>query len=128
MQAVQESLLAQGSSLARHGVVGAVLIDAVPARGTVWTQPPAQDLSPFVVADPVLGVYLNVPAAVAPQGGGFTTLAGTLAPTPSAATFVANGWAGIEPMTRRSSWSARARRCGVRRCGRVHSRCATVRS
>ena len=100
VQASQEALLAQNSSLAKHGVFGAILVDAVPARGTQWTQLVSPDFTPFVVTDPVLGTILNVPAAVEPQAGGFTTLAGTIAPnTPSAATFVANDWAGVEPIT-----------------------------
>src|SRR5204863_1297142 len=41
VQTAQELLLAQNSSLARHGVPGAILLDAVPANGTQWTQPPA---------------------------------------------------------------------------------------
>ena len=101
VQAAQEALLAQGSSLAKHGVFGAVLIDAVPARGTVWTIPAPADVSQFVVlGDPVLGTYLNLPAAIGPLTGAFTTLLGTLVPSaPSQATFVANGWMGPEPIT-----------------------------
>jgi hypothetical protein len=100
VQGTQEALLAQGSSLAKHGVFGAILIDAVPNAGSVWTQPPAQSLGPFIVNDPVLGVILDLPAAAGPSGGGFTTLAGTLAPnTPSVATFIANDWIAPEPIT-----------------------------
>jgi pimeloyl-ACP methyl ester carboxylesterase len=101
VQAVQEALLAQGSSLAKHGIFGAVLVDAVPARGAQWHIPPAADVSQFVVPnDPVYGTYLNLPAFVGPQTGAFTTLGGTIVPNaPSAATFVANGWMGPEPIT-----------------------------
>ncbi len=100
IQAAQETLLAQNSSLAKHGVVGAILIDAVPARGTQWTQLVAPDYTPFVTTDPVLGTILNLPAALEPQAGGFTTLAGTIVPNaPSAATVVANNWVGPEPIT-----------------------------
>lgn len=99
-QAAQEALLSQGSSLLKHGVFGAILVDAVPARGTPWTQLLSPDVTPFVVADPVLGTYLNVPAAVEPFAGGFTTLSNTIAPNaPSSATFVANNWVGPEPIT-----------------------------
>lgn len=100
VQAAQEALLASGSSLAKHGIFGAVLVDAVPARGTVWTMPPPNpNLSSFVVTDPVLGTYLNLPAAAGPVGGGFTKLDGTLAPnTPPATTFIANDWVGPEPI------------------------------
>jgi pimeloyl-ACP methyl ester carboxylesterase len=100
VQGSQEALLAQNSSLAKHGVFGAILLDAVPANGTQWTQSTPPDFTPFVVTDPVLGTILDLPAALEPQAGGFTTLAGTLAPnTPSAATFVANDWVGPEPIT-----------------------------
>jgi pimeloyl-ACP methyl ester carboxylesterase len=100
VQGVQEALLAQGSSLAKHGVFGAILIAAVPNGGSVWTQGPAADLSAFIVNDPVLGVILDLPAALGPFAGGFTTLAGTIAPNaPSAATFIANDWIAPEPIT-----------------------------
>lgn len=100
VQTAQELLLAQGSSLARHGVFGAILVSAVPARGTQWTQLLTPDVTPFVVSDPVLGTILNVPAALGPFSGGFTTLSGTIAPNaPSSATFVANNWSGREPIT-----------------------------
>jgi len=100
VQASQEALLAQNSSLARHGVLGAILVDAVPARGTQWTQPTPPDFSPFVVVDPVLGTYLNLPAAVGPLTGAFTTLSGNIVPNaPSQATFIVNNWIGPEPIT-----------------------------
>lgn len=100
VQTSQEELLAQSSSLAKHGIYGAILLDAVPAQGTEWTIPPPTDVTPFLVTDPVLGTYLNLPAAAGPLTGGFTTLAGTIVPdAPSAATFVANNWIGPEPIT-----------------------------
>ncbi len=100
VQASQEALLAQNSSLADHGVFGAILIDAVPARGTQWTQLFSPDVTPFIVTDPVLGTIVSIPAADAPFGGGFTTLAGTIpSDTPSSATFVANNWSSPEPIT-----------------------------
>jgi pimeloyl-ACP methyl ester carboxylesterase len=101
VQATQEALLASGSSLAKHGVFGAVLVDAVPARGTVWTIPTTADVSQYVVFnDPVLGTYLNLPAFLGPFTQAFNNLSGTLVPgTPSSATFVANGWMGPEPIT-----------------------------
>ncbi len=101
VQASQETLLAQNSSLAKHGVVGAVLVDAVPARGTQWTQPvePA-NLADFIVTDPVLGTILDLPAAAGQLTGAFTTLSGAIVPdAPSQATFVANDWIGPEPIT-----------------------------
>jgi len=101
IQAAQEALLAQNSSLARHGIFGAILISAVPARGTQWTQPPpSPGQAQFVVNDPVLGVILDLPAALGPLTGGFTTLAGTIVPNaPSQATFIANDWVAPEPIT-----------------------------
>jgi pimeloyl-ACP methyl ester carboxylesterase len=100
VQAAQEALLAQNSSLAKHGIFGAILVDAVPARGTQWTQLFAPDITPFIVTTPELGTFVSVPAALGPFGGGFTTLSNTIAPNaPSSATFVANGWSSPEPIT-----------------------------
>jgi pimeloyl-ACP methyl ester carboxylesterase len=103
VQGAQEALLAQGSSLAKHGVYGAILIAAVPNRGSVWHQPPAVDVTPFLVNDPVLGLILDLPAAAGPSTGAFATLSsgGTaLVPNvPSVATFVINDWIGPEPIT-----------------------------
>lgn len=98
-QVAQEQLLAQGSSLADHGVSRATLIAAVPARGTVWTRLPGADLSPFIRVDPALGQILDVPVVFCGVSG-FRTLSGSIAPgAPSAATCVANGWMSIEPLT-----------------------------
>lgn len=98
VQGVQESLLAANSSLAKHGVFGAILFAPVPAGGQPWTQPPPSDLSPFVVNDPALGTYLDVPPAIARIGGGFTTFAGTLVSrTPSVAKMA--DYTGWEPIT-----------------------------
>jgi len=100
VQASQEALLAQSSSFAKHGVFGAILVDAVPARGSQWTQLFAPDITPFIVNDPVLGTIVSIPAALQPFGGGFTTLSVTIpSNTPSSATFVANGWSSPEPIT-----------------------------
>jgi pimeloyl-ACP methyl ester carboxylesterase len=100
VQASQEALLAQNSSLAKHGVFGAILVDAVPARGTQWTQLVTPDVTQFIVNDPTLGTIVNVPAAIEPFAGGFTTLSGSIAPnTPTPATFTANNWVGPEPIT-----------------------------
>jgi len=100
IQAAQEALLSQNSSLARHGVFGAILVSAVPARGTQWTQLLQPDVTPFVVTDPVLGTFLSIPDALGPFTGGYTTLSGAIAPNaPSSATFVANDWVGPEPIT-----------------------------
>lgn len=99
VQATQEALLAQGSSLAKHGVFGAVLLASVPAAGQQWTRFSASNSAPFVKTDPVLGTYLELPDAIAQIAGGWTTLAGTLAPnTPSVATITAEGYNDIEPI------------------------------
>jgi pimeloyl-ACP methyl ester carboxylesterase len=101
IQGVQEALLAQNSSLAAHGVLGAILIAAVPNASVHWTQPPPNpNQSQFVVNDPVLGTILDVPASIANQTGAFTNLQGQLVPnTPSAQTFVTNDWSSPEPIT-----------------------------
>jgi pimeloyl-ACP methyl ester carboxylesterase len=100
VQGAQEALLAGGSSLAKHGVFGAILLAAVPNSGSVWTQSTPPDITPFVVNDPVLGVILDLPAAAGVSTGGFTTLAGTIvSDAPSVATFVANDWIAPEPIT-----------------------------
>ncbi len=101
IQTAQELLLAHGSSLAAHSVYTAILIASVPCRGTVWTRYPSGDMTPYIVADPVLGMILDIPAAGCNAIGGFTSLAtGTLVPNaPSAQTCVANDWIGIEPLT-----------------------------
>ena len=100
IQGAQEALLAQNSSLAAHGVIGAILIAAVPNGASQWTQPPPNPAQQqFVITDPVLGTILDLPAAVGPNTGGFTTLAGTVVPNaPSVETFVANDWMAPEPI------------------------------
>lgn len=75
---VQEALLAAGSSLAQHGVTRAILLAPVPVLSVSWTQPPPSELGAFVVDDPDLGQYLDLPPELAQLGGGFTTTAGTL--------------------------------------------------
>jgi pimeloyl-ACP methyl ester carboxylesterase len=100
VQAAQETLLASGSSLAKHGIVGAILLAAVPNRGSQWTQPPAADVTPFLVTTAALGTYLDLPPAAAQAAGTWTNLAGSIvsdAPTP--AQLAANDWVGIEPLT-----------------------------
>lgn len=101
IQGVQEALLAQNSSLAAHGVFGAILIAAVPNGSVQWTQPPANpNQNQFVVNDPVLGTILDLPAAAGNQTGAFTNLQGQLVPnTPSTQTFVTNDWIAPEPIT-----------------------------
>jgi pimeloyl-ACP methyl ester carboxylesterase len=101
IQGAQEALLAQNSSLAAHGVFGAILIAAVPNRGVNWTQPPADpSQNQFVVNDPVLGTILDLPVQAGYATGAFTTLAGTNLTTPQlAAAFATNDWIAPEPIT-----------------------------
>ena len=102
VQTAQEELLAQSSSYLRHGVVGAILLDAVPANGTQWTQPPPNSgTAQFIFTDPTLGTILGLPAAAGPFTGAFNRISdGALVPnTPSVDTFVANNWVGPEPIT-----------------------------
>jgi pimeloyl-ACP methyl ester carboxylesterase len=100
IQAAQETLLASNSSLAKKGIVGAILLSAVPNRGSVWTQPPPSNPAPYLVTTTELGTYLDLPAAVAQQGATWRTLNGTLVPNvPSVATIENNDWVGIEPLS-----------------------------
>lgn len=101
VQGAQEALLNQGSSLAAHGVYGAILLAAVPARGSVWTQSPPADASAFIVTtDTVLGPYLYLPPPVWVQTAGFRTLTGALVPNaPSAADAALYVYSGKEPLT-----------------------------
>ena len=99
IETVQEQLLSAGSSLARHGVAGAVLLAPVPPHGEPWTVPPTGNLGPFIVIDPVLGTYLQIPAAAfVPLA--FTTTTGQVAsnaPTPDQVT--AGRYLGPEPIS-----------------------------
>jgi pimeloyl-ACP methyl ester carboxylesterase len=99
VQATQQALLNQGSSLARHGVFGVVLLAPVPPHAQQWNQPVTGDLSPFIVTDPALGSYLLVPPPVF-IAQAFGTLSGTIAlnaPTP--AEVAAERYVGPEPLT-----------------------------
>ena len=99
LQAAQETLLAKNSSLSKLGVSGAILMAAVPARGTTWTRYPGADVSVYIVQDPKLGTIFKMPVAYCGLSGGFNTLTGAViaaAPTPQ--TCIANNWMGPEPM------------------------------
>jgi len=99
VQAAQQQLLAQGSSLAALGVRRVVLLAPVPPHDRPWTQPPPADLSPFVVQDATLGAYLSLPPAVW-IAQAYTTRAGMLvagAPTPDQV--VERGYSGPEALT-----------------------------
>jgi len=99
VQAVQQALLARGSSLAARGIRSALLLAPVPPHAQTWTQPPASDLSPFLVQDPTLGTYIAFPSAVG-VAFSFSTLAGTLAPNaPTPDVAEERGYFGPEPLT-----------------------------
>jgi pimeloyl-ACP methyl ester carboxylesterase len=101
LQAAQEALLAQHSSLAAHGVVGAVLLAPVPPHGLPWHMAPARpgDPTPSVVNDPVLGSYLSI----TPEAfifGFFRTPAGQVIPgAPTQAEVVAARYIAPEPLS-----------------------------
>jgi hypothetical protein len=99
IQTVQQQLLSRGSSLAAHGVVGAVLLAPVPPHGEPWTVPPTGNLGPFIVTDPVLGTYLQIPAAAfIPLA--FTTTTGQVAPNaPTPDHVTAGRYLGPEPIS-----------------------------
>ncbi len=97
VQLAQQELLDEGSSLAAHGIFGAALLAPVPVADVPWVPPPS-DLTPFVVADPVLGTYVLLPPA-AFIGLAFSTTSGTVATdAPTPAQVQAAGYVGAEPL------------------------------
>jgi pimeloyl-ACP methyl ester carboxylesterase len=100
IQSAQEVLLSSNSSLSKKGIVGAILLSSVPNRGSVWTQPPPSDPTPFIKNTPQLGTYLDLTPLAVQQGGSWRTLNGSLIPNvPSVATIDSNDWVGIEPIS-----------------------------
>jgi pimeloyl-ACP methyl ester carboxylesterase len=98
-QAAQQTLLTQGSSLARRGVRHVVLLAPVPPHGRPWMQPPPSDLSSLVVQDPVLGAYVTLPPFIW-VAQAYTTRAGvSVAGAPTPEDVEANGYSGPEPLT-----------------------------
>jgi pimeloyl-ACP methyl ester carboxylesterase len=99
VQAAQEQLLSQGSSLASHGVLRAILLAPVPvANITAWT--PAAGSLPQQYYRFDNGTYIVLDAPGALFGGGFSTLASTpTAPviTPAAFTLDLSNQIGAEP-------------------------------
>jgi hypothetical protein len=98
VQAAQQALLDQNSSLARHGIRRVLLLAPVPPHGRPWTVPQTGDLSSLVTVDPVLGTYIAFPPEVF-IAQSFGTPAGTLvtgAPTPDEV--VQAGYIGPEPL------------------------------
>lgn len=99
VQAVQERLLSQGSSLAALGIRKAVLFAPVPAHGRPWTTPDASATAQFVVQDPALGSYLSLPPEVW-LAQSFFTPAGTVSSgTITPAEVAERGYVGREPLT-----------------------------
>ncbi|HET6334788.1 MAG TPA: alpha/beta hydrolase [Polyangiales bacterium] len=99
VQAAQQTLLTQGSSLAARGVRLAILLAPVPPHGRPGTQPPPSDLSAFVVQDPGRGPYLALSNEVW-LAQAFGTHAGRLAPNaPTPDEVSAAGYNGLEPLT-----------------------------
>jgi pimeloyl-ACP methyl ester carboxylesterase len=100
LQAAQELLLARHSSLAAHGVLGAVLLAPVPPHGQPWqTGMGSGDPTQFIVDDPALGTYfLLTPEAWIP--GLFGTLStGALVPgTPTPDEVTDARYIGPEPL------------------------------
>jgi len=99
IQAAQEQLLAQGSSLQKHGVLRAILFAPVPvANITAWT--PAASTLPSSYYRFDNGTYIVLDAQGALFGGGFSTTASTpTAPVITPAAFSLNfaGLIGAEP-------------------------------
>jgi pimeloyl-ACP methyl ester carboxylesterase len=101
VQAVQQALLSKGSSLAKNGVLSAILLAPVPAHGQPWSRNASGggDTSSFIVNDAVLGSYLALPAAVWIPSA-FTTTAGTVVPNaPTPEQVAAENYIGVEPLT-----------------------------
>jgi pimeloyl-ACP methyl ester carboxylesterase len=99
VQGAQQALLSAGSSLAAHGVLGAILLAPVPPHGQQWVRPPSGDPTPFIVNDPTLGSYLSLPPAIWIQAGTFTNLAGLVADAPSVDQVTNGRYVGPEPLT-----------------------------
>jgi pimeloyl-ACP methyl ester carboxylesterase len=99
VQGAQEKLLAQNSSLAAKGIRGAILLAPTPCAGSPYTPPATADNSAFLIHDPVLGSYLDLPPAIWRIAGQFTTPAGTLvANAPSEAVIASKDYSSIEPL------------------------------
>ena len=96
LQAMQQALLSQGSSLAAHGVSGVVLLAPVPPHGQPWNPAPSGDPTPFIVNNTVLGDYLSLPPEIF-IGQAFATPRGELvAGTPTPEQVVARRYVGFE--------------------------------
>jgi pimeloyl-ACP methyl ester carboxylesterase len=98
LQTAQQQLLSAGSSLAAHGVLGAILMAPVPPHGQMWVHANPGDFTPFLVNDPTLGTYLLITPPVF-LGLAFSTTAGTIVSNaPSIADVTNNRYIGPEPI------------------------------
>ena len=97
VQATQEQLLSEGTSLNELGVRDVALLAPVPPHAQPWTLPPVTALQQFLVSDAELGDTLQLPPLVW-VGFVFATPSGLPAwgaPLPAAA--VARGFIATEP-------------------------------
>jgi len=97
VQAVQQVLLSQGSSLAERGITKAILLAPVPGGDQPWVRPPSADVSTLLVTDPVLGTYLALPAEVFIASAFTTTTGVQVDNAPSPETVTTRGYTGFEP-------------------------------
>ncbi|MCG8419879.1 MAG: alpha/beta fold hydrolase [Proteobacteria bacterium] len=99
VQTVQERLLAQGSSLrAAFGIGGALLLASALPSAVQVGQPSDIDLTPFIVEQPALGVFLAVPDAIWPQAYFINTVGALADGAPSPAEVAARGYNSFEPI------------------------------
>jgi pimeloyl-ACP methyl ester carboxylesterase len=100
VQVAQQALLAQGSSFAKLGIRGVVLLAPVPPHGLPWVYqsfaPPATQL---IVTDPAAGTYLAYTPEVVASATYLSRATGTLVPNaPTTAQALANDYVGPEPL------------------------------
>ncbi|MET0339633.1 MAG: alpha/beta fold hydrolase [Polyangiales bacterium] len=100
--ALQEKLLAQGSSLQKLGVVIALFIAPIPSTGRPWTPPSSSEvnkITPYVkVETNGRGIFIDLPPAQWLQAS-FTDRTGALATNaPTVAQITAAGYTAIEPI------------------------------
>ena len=97
VQALQEHLLARGSSYVDLGIHLAILMAPVPPRGRPWSQDAIPDLSPFVRSSEELGSHLVLPPEVWALST-FSRPNGTVVSSaPTAEEVASRGYSAIEP-------------------------------
>lgn len=100
VQAAQELLLQQGSTLSSCGVRGVVLLAPVPNRNCAWTQRPSSALAPYVVTDEALGAYVELSPEYLANNGAWQKPGGALASTaPTAEVIRQAQWLARDPLT-----------------------------